>query len=124
MNNGFYYLHSEGNLIFKPTIVADDPGYFNSPFVKKVWRLDTNDRLCAWTIILEALSMGCSIDRAKELSNLWKLTLDDSIEMLKRAERDKVTSAMKEGLEIFIREILGMEIEAFWVKVKENWNKD
>jgi len=112
--DGYYYLHTEGNLIFKPAIIADDPHYFDSPFVKKVWCLDKTDRLCAWKIVLEALSMGCSISRARELAGKWKLTFDDSIELLKRTPRNEITEAMTKGMDIFIKEILGMEIERFW----------
>ncbi len=118
-NDGFYYLHTDGNLIFKPAIVVSDPSYFDSPFVKKVWRLDTTDRLCAWRIVLEALSMGCKVNRAKELAIKWGLTFEDSIELLKRTGREEVTEAMTKGMDSFIKEILGMEIEHFWAKIKE-----
>ena len=118
---GFYYLHTDGNLIFKPASMVDyDPHYFDSPFIKKVWRLDFKNRFDAWRLILEALSMGCSIPRAKELAEKWGLTLEDSIEMLKRTNRDEVSNAMTEGMKIFIPEILGMEVEAFWAKFKED----
>lgn len=121
---GFYYLHTDGNLIFKSQSVMDyDPHYFDSPFVKKVWRIDLRDRFTAWQVVLEALDMGCSIPRAKELSEKWGLTIDDSIEMLKRSPRNEVTDAMTKGMDIFIKEILGMEIESFWAKVKEDWKK-
>lgn len=120
---GFYYLHANGNLIFKPASVVNyDSDYFSSPFVRKVWRVNVKDRLCAWRIVLEALSMGCSIPRAKELSEKWGLTLDDSIEMLKRTPRNEVTAAMTEGMKIFIPEILGMEVERFWALTKEDWD--
>ncbi len=123
MNNGFYYLHTEGNLIYKPAIVAEDPDYFDSPFVKKVWRLDVNDRLCAWRIVLEALSMGCNVGRARELAGKWRLTFKNSIELLKRTPRNEVTQAMTEGMRIFIKEILGMEVEHFWALTKEDWKE-
>lgn len=121
-NDGYYYLHTNGNLIFKPAIVVDDPEYFDSPFVKKVWRVDVKDRLCSWKIVLEGLSMGCSIPRARELAGKWKLTFKDSIELLKRTPRHEVTKAMTEGMKIFIPEILGMEVEHFWALTKEDWN--
>ena len=122
-NDGFYYLHTDGNLIFKPSIVVDDPSYFDSPFVKKVWRLDLKDRLCGWRIVLEALSMGCNIKRARELAGKWRLTFEDSIELLKRTPRNEVSEAMTEGMKIFIPEILGMEVERFWALIKQDWNK-
>jgi len=46
MNNtntkpGYYYLHTNGEVIYKPFIVVDMGGgpndYFNSPFVVKWW---------------------------------------------------------------------------------------
>jgi len=120
--DGFYYLHTDGNLIFKPAVVAESPDYFDSPFVKKVWRLDLSDRLNAWRIVLEALSMGCRVERAKELAEKWGLTFNDSIEMLKRMNRKEISEGMIKGMDIFIKEILGMGIEAFWAKVKEGWN--
>lgn len=114
--SGFYYLHTDGNLIFKPASVVEfDSHYFDSPFVKKVWRVDLKDRLCAWRIVLEALSMGCSIPRARELAGKWRLTFEDSIELLKRTPRNEVTEAMTEGMKIFIPEI-------FWALTKEDWN--
>jgi len=121
--DGFYYLHTDGSLIFKPATVIDyDPHYFDSPFVKKVWHIDLKDRLNAWKIVLEALSMGCSIPRARELAGKWKLTFEDSIELLKRTPRNEVTEAMTEGMKIFIPEILGMEVERFWTLIKEEWD--
>jgi len=122
-NDGFYYLHTNGSLIFKPAAVAASKydTYFISDFVKHVWELDLSDRLCAWRIVLEALSMGCSIPRARELAGKWKLTFEDSIELLKRTPRNEVTEAMTEGMKIFIPEILGMEVERFWALTKENW---
>jgi len=36
----YYYLHENGEIIWKPAIVAEnDPEYFNSPLVKKVWEI-------------------------------------------------------------------------------------
>ena len=82
----------------------------------------TKDRLDAWRLILEALSMGCSIPRAKELSEKWGLTFEDSIEMLKRYPREDVTPAIARGMDIFIGQILGMDIERYWDKTREEWD--
>jgi len=111
----YYYLHTNGDLIGKnPVVVTND--YFDSPFVKKFWRIDTTDRETAWMLVLEALALGAKIERIKELTNKWKLTFNDSINLLKYS---KPTSLMKKGLEIFIVKILDMSIDDYWNRVKE-----
>jgi hypothetical protein len=121
---GFYYLHSNGNLIYKPsTVVDDDSHYFDSPFVKHVWRIDTKDRASAWRVVLEGPTMHCSIPRAKELAEKWGLTFEDSINLLKRTKQMVVMIQMREGLSIFIKEILGMEVDEYWKKVKEAFDE-
>ena len=113
----YYYLHTNGDLIGKPSIVVDsDPSYFDSPFVKKVWKIDFTGRKDAWTMILEALALKCRIDRATELVKKWNLTYEDSLEMLVRVE---VTDLMREGMDVFIKDILNMDIEEYWAKAKE-----
>lgn len=119
---GFYYLHTDGSLIFKPAIVADDPEYFNSPFVKKVWRMDFTNRLDAWKLVLEAFCLGARADRIKELAQKWGLTLEDSIEMLKRTPKDQLTEGMREGLPLFVACILQMTPDEYWTKVREDWD--
>jgi hypothetical protein len=122
MDGGYYYLHINGDLIHKPSIVTEyDSHYFDSPFVKKVWGpLDIYNRVDAWKVLLEALANGASMERIKELAQKWNCDYDDSIEMLRRV---KPTDDMQKGMDIFIKEILGMEIENFWAKVKEDWEK-
>lgn len=119
MNDGFYYLHTNGDLIFKPAIAVDSSEYFNSPFVKRVWPIDLKNRLCAWKIVFEALWLKCSIPRAKELVDKWGLDYKDSIEMLKRIPEEEITADMMAGMTIFIKEILGMELNEYWKKVLE-----
>jgi len=111
----YYYLHTNGDLIGKnPVVVTSD--YFDSSFIKKFWRIDTKNREDAWTLVLEALALGANIKRIRELSNKWKLTFNDSINLL---QYSKPTSLMKEGLEIFIIKILNMSIDDYWDKVEK-----
>ena len=112
----YYYLHQNGLLIGKnPVVVETDPQYFDSPFVIKYWKLDLKDRSNAWILLLEALALGAKVEQAKELAEHWKLTYEDSIEMLKRVEP---TELMKKGMPIMIEEIFGMSTEEYWENFK------
>jgi len=78
---GYYYLHTNGSMIFKPKIVLDsDPLYFDSPFVKKYWFFDSENRTYAWLICIEALSLGADKKRIFELKEKWGLTDEDAVE--------------------------------------------
>ena len=113
----YYYLHTNGDLIGKPPIVVDsDSSYFDSPFVKKFWCLDLTDRKDAWLMILEALYLGASITRVKELADKWNMTIDDTINFLAACPPN---SMLKAGLNIFIEKILLMDEKTFWDKMKE-----
>jgi hypothetical protein len=114
---GFYYLHTNGDLIFKPaSVVEHDSEYFSSPFVKKVWMIETKERKDAWKLILESLANGARLDRVKELATKWNMTFEDSIEMLSRI---KVTQDLREGLRIFIKSVLNMTEDEYWTKGEE-----
>ena len=84
---GYYYLHTDGNLIFKPAIVIDsDSLYFDSSFVKKLWSFDSGDRFDAWRICVEALALGADRKRVFELKEKWKLTDEDAEHFVERAK--------------------------------------
>jgi hypothetical protein len=122
MNSYYYYLHTNGDLIAKnPSVVDSDACYFDSPFVKKVWKINLTDRKDAWKLVLEALALGCRIDRANELAHKWNLTFEDSIEMLSHVPTEEITDLMRTGLDKFVISILKMDIENYWTKVKEKW---
>lgn len=115
----YYYLHTNGDLIGKnPMVIDSDSQYFDSPFVKKVWQIDTEDRADCWKLVLEALALGGRADRAKELAKKWGMTLEDSVELLKR---EKPTELMKKGMEIFVVSVFNMIVNDYWKKVKVNW---
>jgi hypothetical protein len=107
----YYYLHINGDLIGKPPIVADDPDYFSSPFVRKVWFVDTEDRADGYKLVLEALTLGVRIERVAELAEKWKLTKEDSWEFVART---KPSAATGPGLKIFIEQILKMTEDSYW----------
>lgn len=79
-SNGFYYLHANGDLIFRRYRPEAD-----SDFVRKVWVIDTDDRLTAWTLTIEALALGARRERIDALASLWGLTDADAVEYAARA---------------------------------------
>lgn len=79
MTTAYYYLHTNGDLIYKPASVMDgDPSYFDSDFVRKVWKVDLRDRATAYLMLLEAAAMGAGKDRIEHLINHWGMTDDDA----------------------------------------------
>ncbi len=119
-HQGFYYLHKDGSLIFKPAAVAQSiyDSYFDSSFVKKVGELDLSDRLCAWRIVLEGFFYGAKEDRLIELAERWKLTFEDSIELLKRTQPKDITEGMKGGFPSFVAHVLKVTPDEYWSKVR------
>lgn len=71
---GWYYLHTNGSLIFKRHPFMPDAG---SPFVQRVWPV-AFDRMCAWVILVEALSLGANLERVMELAKKWHCTDEDA----------------------------------------------
>jgi hypothetical protein len=84
--NGYYYLHENGDLIWKKLKPEQEAG----SFVKKVWAVDETDRGCAWIIAIEALALGARKERIQELATKWGLTDEDAQEF-----------AMRTGLNLF-----------------------
>jgi len=108
----YYYLHTNGDLISKNPIVLDgDPKYFESPFVKKIWKLNMNDRGSLWSFTLEALANGAKVERVQQLAIRWGLTIEDSLEMIRHVNPNKEQTL---GLNIFIVKIFHMELADYW----------
>lgn len=76
---GFYYLHTNGELIYKRFMPESD-----SDFVRAIWRVIPSERESAWSICIEALAMGARKDRVMELATKWGLTDEDAQEFAKR----------------------------------------
>jgi hypothetical protein len=68
----YYYLHTNGDLIHKPaSVLVGDPDYFDSPFVQKVWVIDMEDRITAYSMLLNAQALGANLERVNELKEKW-----------------------------------------------------
>jgi hypothetical protein len=112
----YYYLHTNGDLIGKPAIVVDsDPSHFDSPFVKKVWCIDTTNRSDAWNLLITALANGARVDRIKELAEKWGCTPGDLVEYLCHAA--KPTKEQVDGLDLLMRNVLATEPRIFWAEL-------
>ena len=111
----YYYLHTNGDLIGKnPFVVDSDTGYFDSDFVKRVWKTDTKKRKTLWIMMLEALAMGARVGRIREIAEKNDCDKADSIEMLKRM---KPNNLMRKGMTIFVQEILNEDIGEYWKEI-------
>lgn len=98
-DGGWYYLHTNGELIHK----RFDPSEDASDFVRRVWHVDITDRRCAWRIVLEALAMGSNKPRMRELARKWEITPVDLWNYLSR--EDDVTDERRQGLELLAEDI-------------------
>lgn len=78
MIEGYYYLHENGELIFKRNydgVVAD---IRESDFCRHLWPMDTTKRLHAWNLLVEGLSLGANKNRVDELAIKWKCDNKDA----------------------------------------------
>ena len=62
----WYYLHTNGSLIAKRFEPESD-----SPFVRKVWKLNINERESAYVLLVEAACLGVPMSRILELAKHW-----------------------------------------------------
>lgn len=77
MIQGYNYLHTNGELIFKPgtDCIAD---IRESDFARACWPIDSEDREGAWNCLVEAASLGANPERIKELAEKWGCNNDDA----------------------------------------------
>ncbi len=75
---GWYYLHTNGSLIYKRDLDDTAADIRESPFAVGLWRLDSSNRESAWTILVEALAAGANEARIQELAQKWQCTDDDA----------------------------------------------
>lgn len=74
---GWYYLHVNGSLIYKPD--PDACGDVReSDFARGLWPFDPLDRAGAWRIVVEGLAAGAKPARVAELASNWGCTDGDA----------------------------------------------
>jgi hypothetical protein len=101
MNSGWFYLHVNGDLIYKSAYTHNESDFSGSPFCKKYWPVDAKNKDDVWKVMIEALAAGARKERIKELSIKWHCTNEE-------AEK----YAEKVGLD------LGMDGDAFYARAK------
>lgn len=75
--NGWYYLHENGELIYKPRPEAA-ADIRESDFARAMWPVDARDRASGWTIIVEGLAAGANASRVFGLATKWGCTDEDA----------------------------------------------
>ena len=75
---GWYYLHENGDMIYKGESGETAADLRESPFVRGLWPLDPEDRAGAWQIVVEALAGGAWEGRVKALAAKWGCTDADA----------------------------------------------
>lgn len=68
---GWYYLHENGDLIYKRELGGTAADIRESSFAKMLWPLDPTDRSGAWRMLVESLACGANKDRVMELAAKW-----------------------------------------------------
>lgn len=82
---GWYYLHTNGELIFKREIDGNMAADIReSTFARALWPCDPSDRGCAWTLLVESLAAGAKKDRVLQLATKWGCDDEDAQEYAER----------------------------------------
>lgn len=68
---GWYYLHINGDLIYKPESGYTAADIRESDFARMLWPMDPSDRAGAWRTLIEALACGANKPRIDELAANW-----------------------------------------------------
>lgn len=71
MAEGYFYLHTNGSLIYRRELEDTAADLRESDFVRVFWGFYPDDRLGAWTILVEALALGANPERVAELAGKW-----------------------------------------------------
>jgi hypothetical protein len=75
---GWYYLHTNGDLIYKRDLDGTAADIRESNFARAMWPFDPDDRECAWDIVVEAEALGARSERIAELALKWQCDDQDA----------------------------------------------
>jgi hypothetical protein len=76
---GWYYLHENGDLIYKPEHGGTAADIRDSDFARGLWPMDPTDRAGAWRILVEGLAAGANAQRVKALADKWGCDDEDGM---------------------------------------------
>lgn len=68
---GWYYLHTNGTLIYKRELGETAADIRESPFARAMWPCDPTDRETAWRILVESLALGADEKVVAALAEKW-----------------------------------------------------
>ena len=120
MAKWYYYLHTNKDVISKNPVVADsDQDYFNSPFVEKLYEIDTADRMSLLDMLIDLKERQALPERIKQLEMNSGVQPEDYIihERLKNGETiEKIMVDIQKDQDTFRGETLKRVI----IKISEN----
>lgn len=86
MEKGYYYLHTNGELIYKRYLDNEQVADFReSDFVIMFWPISTDSRLDAWTVLVCASVLGAKAEKIKELAEKWNCNNKDAFNFAEHA---------------------------------------
>src|SRR3990172_11287423 len=82
--SGYYYLHQNGDLIYK------DASFFSvedleSDLIRAAWPLNPKRRANAWLLLIEAGAQGANLNRIKELAEKWGVNNEDALNFVEHS---------------------------------------
>jgi hypothetical protein len=75
---GWYYLHENGDLIYKRELGSTAADIRDSSFARGLWPIDTQNRENAWRILVEARAAGAKLERILQLASHWHCDDEDA----------------------------------------------
>ena len=76
---GWYYLHTNGDLIYKRELGGTAADIRESSFAVAMWPIDPTDRAGAWCVLVEASALGADQNRIDTLIKQWGCNNKDAI---------------------------------------------
>jgi len=75
---GWYYLHVNGDLIYKRELGGTAADIRESDLAIGLWPCDRTSRLSAWTMLVESLAAGANSERVSELAAHFNADEEDA----------------------------------------------
>lgn len=75
---GWYYLHINGDLIYKREMGETAADIRESDFAVGLWACDPSNRGTCWGLLVEALAAGANKERVIELAEKWHCNDSDA----------------------------------------------